>query len=58
MDISNANSDRIYQWVKNEPSDSYIRKNFLSGFEESHVLLQNKEVYTNALAAFLFHVFH
>ena len=53
MDISNANSDRIYQWVNNEPSDSYIRKNFLSGFEESHVLLKNKDSLFKCTCCFL-----
>ena len=43
MDISNANSDRIYQWVNNEPNDSYIKTNFLSGFEKSHVFLKNED---------------
>ena len=42
MDISNANSDRIYQWVNNEPSDSYIKQYFLSGFK-SNVFLNNED---------------
>ena len=33
MDISNANLDQIYQWVNNEASDSYIKREFTSGFE-------------------------
>ena len=33
MDISNANSDRIYQWVYNESSDSYIKQEFSHGFK-------------------------
>ena len=42
MDIINANSDRIYQWVNNEPSDSYIKQEFSHGFEQSSVLLKNE----------------
>ena len=43
MDISNANSDRIYQWVNNETSDSYIKQEFSHGFEQSSVLLKNED---------------
>ena len=43
MDISNSNSDRIYEWVNNEPSDSYIKKIIFSGFKESHVFLKNED---------------
>ena len=32
MDISNANSDRIYQWLNNEQSDSYIKQELLRDF--------------------------
>ena len=43
MDISNANSDRIYQQVNNEPSDSYIKQECSHGFKQSSVLLKNKD---------------
>ena len=43
MDIINANSYRIYQWVNNEPSNSYIKQKYSHGFEHSSVLLKNKD---------------
>ena len=43
MDISNANLDRIYQWVNNERSDSYIKQEFSQSFEQSSVLLKNED---------------
>ena len=43
MDISNANSDRIFQWVNNKPSDSYSKQEFSHGFEQSSVLLKNDD---------------
>ena len=43
MDISNANSDRIYQWVNNESNDSYIKQEFPRGFEQSFVISKNEQ---------------
>ena len=43
MDISNANSDRIYQWVNNEPSDSYIKQEFPRGFELTSIISKNEQ---------------
>ena len=43
MDISNANTDRIYQWVYNEPSDSYIKQEFSHGCNQSSVFLKNED---------------
>ena len=53
MDKSNANSDGIYEWVNNEPSYRYIKKNFLSGFEESHVFLKNEDNLFKCYCCFL-----
>ena len=43
MDISNASSDRIYQWVNNELSDSYFKQEFSHGIEQSSVLLKTDD---------------
>ena len=58
MYISNANSDQIYLWVNNEPSDSYIKQEFSHGFEQSSVLLKNKDKLFKCPYCLLIQVFH
>ena len=53
MDISNANSDRFYHWLNNDPFYSYIKKNFLSGFEKSHEFLKNEDNLFKCACCFL-----
>ena len=35
MEITLANSGRIYEWSQSEPSDSYIKQEFTRGFEDN-----------------------
>ena len=35
MEITLANSGRIYEWSQSEPSDSYIKQEFTRGFEDT-----------------------
>ena len=58
MNISNANSNRIYQWVNNKQSNIYIKTNFLYGFEITRHFEKIRIIYSNPLVAFLFDVYH
>ena len=41
--ISYGNNTNNTEWVNNELSDSFIKKNFLIGFKESQVFLKNED---------------
>ena len=42
MDIILTISNRIYQWANNEPSDTYIKQEFPSGFEKTSVVFKSE----------------
>ena len=43
MELSAENSERIVTWLKHEPSDAYIKQEFVRGFEKDIVRLPNDE---------------
>ena len=43
MDITFTNSNRIYQWTNEEPSDTYINQAFPRGFEKTSVVFLSED---------------